>query len=96
MDKVVTELMREGTIVALFLAFLIVILSYLVIWARKMLEEQKISNAALLEQKDKRIDNLEREMFNIQNYIKKELHDIILENQKVMSEVLFHIKNQKV
>jgi hypothetical protein len=94
MDKIATELMKAGTMGSLFLAFLLIILSYLVIWARKMLEEQKAANTQLLEQKDRRIDKLELEMFNIQNYIKKELHDIIMENQNVMSKVLFHLENK--
>jgi hypothetical protein len=94
MDQIATELMKVGSMGALFLAFLIISFSYMVIWARKMLEDQKVSNSELLGQKDRRIDKLELEMFNIQNYIKNELHDIIIDNQNVMNKVLFHLENK--
>ena len=88
MADLLKTLLGQGTIAAVFIAFMIIALAYFTIWAKGLIELQ-------LKQKDTRIANLETDMKEIQNYIKKELQEIISDNQKVMQKVLNHLENNQ-
>jgi hypothetical protein len=85
MVEVLKPLLSQGTIAAVFIAFMILALTYFTIWAKSLIELQ-------LKAKDKRIEKLENSMDDIQNYIKKELQEIIADNQRVMQKVLNHLE----
>jgi hypothetical protein len=85
MVEVLKPLLSQGTIAAVFIAFMILDLTYFTIWAKSLIELQ-------LKAKDKRIEKLENSMDDIQNYIKKELQEIIADNQRVMQKVLNHLE----
>jgi hypothetical protein len=85
MVEVLKPLLSQGTIAAVFIAFMILALTYFTIWAKSLIELQ-------LKAKDKRIEKLESSMDDIQNYIKKELQEIISDNQRVMQKVLNHLE----
>jgi len=85
MVEVLKPLLSQGTIAAVFISFMILALTYFTIWSKSLIELQ-------LKAKDKRIEKLESSMDDIQNYIKKELQEIISDNQRVMQKVLNHLE----
>jgi hypothetical protein len=85
MVEVLKPLLSQGTIAAVFISFMILALTYFTVWAKSLIELQ-------LKAKDKRIEKLESSMDDIQNYIKKELQEIISDNQRVMQKVLNHLE----
>lgn len=100
MSEIVKELMSIGTMGSLFLAFLIVSLAILGTMVKANMESNSraiaANNLAMLDNlklKDKRIEMLESEMKDINNYIKHELQGIINENLRVMQKVLIRLNN---
>ena len=87
MEPIIKSLLSQGTIAALFIASLLVFVVVFTKWAIKLLDEQKEMNAAQLKIKDARIEKLEGEMKEIQNYVKNELHDTIVATQKIMVQI---------
>lgn len=100
MDGIVKALMSVGTMGSLFLAFLIISLVILGTMVKANMESNSraiaANNLAMLDNlklKDKRIEMLESEMKDINNYIKHELQGIINENLRVMQKVLIRLNN---
>jgi hypothetical protein len=99
MDEIVKTLVKMGSMGALFLAFLIVALVVLGTIVKSNIEANTKSiaenNKNMLENmklKDRRIETLESDVKDIHAYIKRELHDIIFETQRVMQKVLSHLE----
>jgi len=77
MDKIITELVKIGSMASIFIAALLVALVIFVAWAKKLVEQQ-------LTQKDARILALEKGLSDVQEYIKGELHQTLIDTQKIM------------
>jgi len=87
MEPIIKTLLGQGTMAALFISSLLVAFVLFTRWAVKLLDEQKEMNIAQLKIKDARIEKLEGEMKEIQNYVKNELHDTIVATQKIMVQI---------
>ena len=79
MDQPVMQLLKNGSLVSIFLAVLLIAIVTMANFGRKMVIEQ-------LKSKDERIAKLELEMKEIQHFIHSELIDLIRYTQKIIQK----------
>lgn len=81
MNDAISTLMKQGTIGGIFLAVLLISLVYFAGFTRKMISEQ-------LSIKDKRIEALEADVKELQQFNQKELLEIITDTQRMMQRAM--------
>ena len=79
MDQPVMQLLKNGSLVSIFLAVLLIAIVTMANFGRKMVIEQ-------LKSKDERISKLEQEMKDVQHFVHSELLDLIRDSQKLMQK----------
>lgn len=79
MKEPIGELMRMGTIGSIFLSVLLIALVAFAGWARQLINNQ-------LKQKDERINKLEQDMKELQQFIHTELIELIRDTQKLLQK----------
>jgi len=79
MAEPVAQLMKQGTIGSIFLAVLLIALVMFAGWARGLITSQ-------LKQKDARIEKLEKDVKELQDFVHEELIDLIKETQRLMQK----------
>lgn len=79
MDQPVMQLLKNGSLVSIFLAVLLIAIVTMANFGRKMVIEQ-------LKSKDERIAKLELEMKEIHHFIHSELIDLIRDTQKIIQK----------
>ena len=73
------QLLKNGSLVSIFLAVLLIAIVTMANFGRKMVIEQ-------LKSKDERISKLEQEMKDVQHFVHSELLDLIRDSQKLMQK----------